>query len=219
MGKIINSVVEVVQEEWREFYDDNFQNPDPHTKLEERLRILYGRGEITREHYLQLRSKVTRGLVSKTDLEVIHHKAILRMQAEGKTTIRRGDKELEHSLDRLYADKVWLEDARDPLKENLEALRNLVNWFAEQAEAARQDAKTAMPNEAAVRVFLEVWQKLLALSQSLEEDLKAMESDLNNLDSFENEINAAISRATTTVYREQLANLSQRIHADILSPR
>jgi hypothetical protein len=46
MGKVLEPVIHAMGEEWRQFYDETFLNPDPVARLEEQLRTLYGRGEI-----------------------------------------------------------------------------------------------------------------------------------------------------------------------------
>ncbi len=205
--------------EWRQFYDETFLNPDPKARLEEQLRTLYGRGEINKERFLKLRRRLDEGLISKADLYVIHQEAIRRMEAQGIHIPGKGDPELERALDRLYADRVWAEETRDQLKENIQALRNDVNWIREQAEFARQDAGAAMPDETTARSFLQVWQKLLSLSQSMDHDLQAMERDVTNLDILEKEIKATIARMKLLHSREQLAELSQRVRDDLLNPR
>ncbi len=213
MGGVVDSALHAMQEELRQFYEETFLNPDPQAKLEEQLRTLYGRGEINQQRYQQLRIQLRHGMVSKTDLYVIHQEAARRMESD------KGSPELEHSLDRLYADRVWVEEARQQLNENTQALRKDVDWIRQQAEAARRDAGAAMPDEAAARSFLEVWQKLLSLSQGLERDLQAMERDMLNLDTLEKEIKAAIIRIKVLCSRERLAKLNQRVRGDLLSQR
>ncbi len=218
MGKLIDSVIHDMREIWHQFYDENVLNPDPKVRLDEQLRTLYGRGEINRDRFLQLRFQLYSGLVSKTDLYVIHQAAVRRMEAQGKSIPQKSNPELERSLDRLYADRVWVEETRDQLKESIQALRNDVDWIKEQAEAARQDAGAAMPDETTARSFLQVWQKLLSVSQSLEHDLQSMERDVTNLDTLEKEIRAAITRIKLLRSQEQLAELNQRVRSDILTP-
>ncbi len=218
MGKIVNSVIQDMWEVWQQFYDENFLNPDPLARLDEQLRTIYGRGEINKDRFLQLRSQLHQGRISKTDLYVIHQAAIRRMEAQGNYIPHKSNPELERSLDRLYADRVWVEETRDQMKEYIQALYNDTNWIKEQAESARQDAGKAMPDETTARSYLQVWQKLLSLSQSIENELQAMERDLMNLDLLEKEINAAITRIKLLRSREQLAELNQRVHSDILSP-
>ncbi len=219
MGKMVDSVIHAMWEEWRQFYDENFLNPDPEARLEEQLRTFYGRGEINKDRFLQLRFQLHRGLVSKSDLYVIHQDAIRFMEAQGKYIPRKGNPRLARGLDRLYADLVWVEETRDQLKESIQALRNDVNWIKEQAEVARQDASAALPDETTARAFLQVWQKLLSLSQALDNNLQVMERDVMDLDTLEIEIKAAITRIKLLCSREQMAELSQRVRGDLLSPR
>jgi hypothetical protein len=68
MGKNADSVIHEMGEELREFFNENFLDPDPKARLEEQLRTLYGRGEINKDLFLELRVRLHQGLVSKTDL-------------------------------------------------------------------------------------------------------------------------------------------------------
>jgi predicted nucleic acid-binding Zn-ribbon protein len=203
--------------EWRKVYNDNFLNRDPEARLEERLRILYGRGEISKERFHQLRFRLHGGLVSETDLSVIHQQAIRLMEARGNY-LPQGDPELEHNLDCLYADRVRVEETTDQFKASIHALRGEVDWIKQQAEDAHQQASAALPDENAARAFLEVWQKLWSLSETLDNDLQAMERNLASLIALENEIKAAITRIKLSRSQQQLAGVNQRVLDDLLTP-
>ncbi|MCL4562327.1 MAG: hypothetical protein M1281_17160 [Chloroflexi bacterium] len=218
MGQRLNKLAHTVQVEWDQFYKENFLDQDPKERLEEQLRVLYGRGEIDQATFNQLRFRVHWGMVSQTDLTVIHQQAVRRLEAQGKYIPRRSNPELERSLDRLYADRILLEEMRHVWAETIQALRDEVSWIKEQAESARQDAGAALPNEAAARAFLEVWQKLLALSQTLDGHLQAMEQDLLSLNTLEIEIKSAITKIKLLQSREQIADVHQRIRHDLLTP-
>jgi ABC-type nitrate/sulfonate/bicarbonate transport system substrate-binding protein len=156
-------------------------------------------------------------LVSETDLSEIHQQAIRLMEARGNY-LPRGDPELEHSLDCLYADRVWVEETTDQFKASIHALRGEVDWIKQQAEDAHQQASAALPDETTARTFLEVWLILLSLSEALVNDLQAMERNLASLIALESEFNAAITRIKLSRSREQLAGVSQRVLDDLLTP-
>jgi prefoldin subunit 5 len=217
MRTTVDSVIHAMCQEWRKFYDDNILEPDPEVRLEEKLRILYGRGEINKERFHQLRFRIHGGLISEKDLNLLHQQSIRLMEARGKY-IPQGNPELERALDRLYADRVRVEESTDQLKAGLEAMRKEVDWIKEQAEDARQNASAALPDETTARAFLQVWQSLLSLSQTLDNDLQAMEQDVVNLNALENEIKAAITKLKFFRSREQLAGLNQQVLSDLLTP-
>jgi hypothetical protein len=217
MRSTLSSAVRAMRSEWRKVYNENFLNRDPEARLEERLRILYGRGEISKERFHQLRFRLHAGLVSETDLSEIHQQAIRLMEARGNY-LPRGDPELEHSLDCLYADRVRVEETTDQFKASIHALRGEVDWIKQQAEDAHQQASAALPDETTARTFLEVWLILLSLSEALVNDLQAMERNLASLIALESEFNTAITRIKLSRSREQLAGVSQRVLDDLLTP-
>jgi predicted Zn-dependent protease len=217
MRTTVDSVIRTMWQEWGKFYEGHILDADPEARLDEHLRILYGRGEIDKERFLQLRLRLHGGLVSETDLSVVHQQAIRLMEARGNY-LPQGNPELERALDRLYADRVRVEEASDQLKASMEALRNEVDWIKAQAEGARQDASSALPDETTARAFLQVWQSLLSLSQALDHDLQATEHNLANLKALESEIKAAITKIKLFRSREQLAGLNQQVLGDLLTP-
>jgi hypothetical protein len=216
MSKLIISAIQAMKNEWRQHNDNNFLMQDPEAKMEEQIRTLYGRGEINKDRYLQLRFRLHNGLVSESDLNAIHQEAINLKEARGNY-ILQGSPELEHILNRLYADKVWVEETHDQLEESIQAMRRDIDWIKEQAEDARRSASTAMPDEITARALLQVWQELLSLTQTLDNDLQAMEHELLDLAALDHEIKAAIIKLKLFHSQEQIAGLSQRVRADLLT--
>jgi hypothetical protein len=218
MGKIINSMIDVVRDEWHDFFNDKSTQTSPDARMEEKLKILYGRGEITKEHFHQLRYRLYRGVLSNLELSSIHQEAVRKQESDRNYIRWKGDPDLDRLLDKMFADQVTVAETRDLLKASLQQQKDNVAWIKEQAESVRQDAQAAMPDETRARAFLQVWQKLLSLAQTLDNDLQVMERDLLKLDSLENEIKAAIIRLQLYLSRERLADLSQRIHTDLVTP-
>ncbi len=217
MGRLLNELARTMRVEWRQFYQENLLMEDPIERLEERLRVLYGKGEISAEYYRQLRFRLHRGLIGQTELYVAHMQAIQLREAQGRYTPRYLDPALERWLDRLYADRVLLEDMRRDFDEETQALRSEIGWIKDQAETFRQDAEKALPDDEAARAYLEVWQKLSTLAQSLDTQLQAMEQDLLGLNTLEVEIKSTITKVKLLQARDRLQDLSQRIRHDLLT--
>ncbi len=217
MGRILRDLVHGVQVEWRQFYRENFLMVDPQERLEDQLRVLYGKGEINADDYQNLRFRLHRGRVGETELYVTHMQAIQLKEAQGRYAPRHLDPALERWMDRLYADRVLLADMHREFEEEIHELHSEINWIKEQAESCRQDAARVLPDEGAARAFLEVWQKLLTLSQTLETQIQAMEQDLLDLNTHEVEIRATITKVKLLQSRQQLDELSQRIRHDLLT--
>jgi hypothetical protein len=216
MSKLVVKVSQIMRRKWHLLYNEHFTHPDPEERLEEQIRALYGRGEITKDRFIQLRFRLHNGLVSETDLAMVHQEAIRLKEIKGNY-LWRGNPELEQSLDRLYADKVWVEETHDQLKKSVLALQSDIQWVKGEAEASRMKAGAALPDEAAAREMLLEWQKLLSLSQNLESDLQALQHDLMDLDNLEDEIKVAIIELKLYRSREQIAGIGQHIRSDLLT--
>ena len=218
MGQILKNISHVVRGQWHEFYRNNILEQDSQERLEEELRTLYGRGEITRDRFIQLRFQLHWGRVSHTDFYVIHQQARRLAEAQGRYIPHWSNPELERELDRLYADRVLVEETYQRFEENIQNLRKEVHWIKEEAESARQNAEKILPfNEEGARASLEIWQKLLSLSNTLDSYIQTMQEDMAGLNTLEVEIKAAITRIKLLHSREQMVEMDQRIRRDMLA--
>jgi len=217
MGRVIREVLQIIQSELHQLFHVNLLMEDPIERLEDQLRVLYGRGEISAESYRQLRFRLHRGLIDQADLHVAHMEATQRNEAQGRYAPRHLDLSLERWLDRLHADRVLLEDMRGEFEAKIKELRGEVVWIKEQAEAIRQDAARVLPDEGASRSLLEAWQKLLTLSQTLETQIRSMEQDLLSLNTFDVEIKATITKIAIVQSRQQMEHLSQHVRHDLIT--
>jgi hypothetical protein len=190
---------------------------DPQERLEDQLRVLFGRDDISPDDYQQLRFRLHRGLIGQTELYVAHMQAIQLKEAQGRYAPRHLDPALARWLDRLYTNRVLLEDMYREFEEEIQEQHSEIGGIREQAESCRQDDARVLPDESAARTFLEVWQKLFTLSRTPETQIQAMEQDLLGLNTLEVEIKATITKAKLLQSRQQMDDLSQRVRHDLMT--
>lgn len=205
-------------EEWKRFLEENFRLQDPKIRLENQLRLMYGRGEITQETFHQLRFRLNWGRLGQGDLGLIHREALRRMEALGRLPVERYSPEILQSLDRLYLDRVLLEEARNEIQDRQKALEQEITWIKEQAASARQNAQDSLPDEDGARLYLEIWQHLTELSSTLDQRLLVLVQQYHGLQAQEAELNASISQLKLLGSQEQLTGLRYHIRQDFLPP-
>ncbi len=205
-------------EEWKRLLEVSFRMQDPKIRLENQLRLMYGRGEITRETFHQLRFRLNWGRLGQGDLGMIHRDALRRLEASGRPPEERYNPEILQSLDRLYLDRVLLEEARFEIMDRQNAMEQEIDWLKEQAEEARQSAQNALPDENSARLYLEIWQHLKELSKTMDQRMLVFMQQLQGLQAQGAEINASISQLKLLGSQEKLTGIRYQIRRDFLPP-
>ncbi len=80
-------MVEEVFTPWKEVVEELFRWEDPQAQLQNQLRAMYGRGELARERFIELRSRLDRNQIGLGDVLLVQREAELRRRA-GKSMIR-----------------------------------------------------------------------------------------------------------------------------------
>ena len=202
---------------WRRLFEANLLMQNPETRLVYQLRAMVGRGEIDQERYRQLRSRLQRGQIWQGDINLIHQQAVRRLALQGKYPARPVNRETTQALDRLYVDRVMAEEKLSELEENQKAYSDKIEWAKEQAETARKEAQANLPDEAAARASLEIWEDLVELSLNLNERSQLIEQEKRSLNACITRLSTAITQLKLLETHEELANLTLRIHQDLTS--
>ncbi|MGE5220818.1 MAG: hypothetical protein ACM3PY_00175 [Omnitrophica WOR_2 bacterium] len=218
MFQFFSELLSAFWEEWKRFLEDNFRVQDPKVRLENQLRLMYGRGEITQETFHQLRFRLNWGRLGQGDLGLIHREALRKLEALGRLPIEHYSPEILRSLDRLYIDHVLLEEARLEIQDRQKALEQEIDWLKEQAGSARQNAQDSLPDEDGARLYLEIWQHLTELASALDQRLLVLVQQFHSLQAQEAEINASISQLKMLGSQEKLTGLRYQIRQDFLPP-
>ncbi len=215
MFRFIKAFFREILGEWGRFIDDSLRFRDPKTELENQLRIMYGRGEISKEVYRQLHLRLTWNQIGKGDLTLLHQGYLRKLAAQGRI-LEVESPETRRLLDRLYLDRVLMEEAVENISARNQSLNTEIRWLNEQAEAARANAKQALPDESLARTYLEVWQDLRTLAKELIERQLALEGQRRQMEAQAAQLKAAMTRLKLLQSQERLLELNLRVRQDLL---
>jgi hypothetical protein len=204
---------------WKElqaYFEDTLSLQEPKTRMRNQLRSLYGRGDITKERFLEQRSRLEWGQIGLGDIANLQQEALYRMRSRGEAAGAHIP-EIERGLGHLYVDRGLLEELRAEITQRHKSLALEAGWIHEQVESARQSAQSALPDDAAARAYLEIWHRLRELSGSLDKRLRVLEGDLRYLNMLEAELRASISELKLLDSQAGLSELGLRLHQDLLT--
>ena len=191
--------------EIRKFSDENLSLGGPMQRLHRQLRVMYGRGEISREVFFQMRGRLERDQNIEGELKVLHRKAASQMEAEGRAPVIPQDAELARGLDQMHLGRAMLEEARFDMQRILKTAQTEREWMKTQAEEMLGRAQSALPDEAEARAYIETRLDLLQHAQTLERRIQAFQQDLHKLDTLEARIKLYEAELLIAASREQLA--------------
>ena len=200
---------------WRELIVDFFHLEDPKKQLQNQLRAMYGRGELGRERFLELRGRLDRDQIGLGDIQLVQREALLRRRAGHPVDDLPGDREIERSLDRLYIDLGLVEEARAAVLRSQQAISEEFYEVERQGLAAREYAQAALPDEVQARAHLETWHRLAGASRQIELRGKAMSGEMQRLDEMQAELKASILRLQMLRSEENLAVLRLQVRQDL----
>jgi vacuolar-type H+-ATPase subunit I/STV1 len=187
---MIKELIQTIYKELRDFYQNNLRQQDPFERMGKQLRLLYGRGEITRDKFFLLRDKLYQGQAIQEELAIAHRIGVLRLEERGERLIRQSNKEIALSLERLYLDRAMLEEVRFEILQSINNLQDEANWARQQAESTRQAAQAVITDEAEARSLLNIWQDLLELAENLERRMQLVRHSLSRINALEARIRA-----------------------------
>jgi prefoldin subunit 5 len=219
MFRSLSELFKAISEELHDFFEESLSLPDPFTRSENQLRIIYGRGAISKERYFELRNKLYRGQILRGDLINLQREADLVLQSKGELFPRRHDPRIARQLDRLYLDRALLEEARAETGHLLETLSSQADWLREQAEAARQGAQEALPDERAARANLEIWHDLGERSAQLDQRIRLVRQHLRRLNALQTELSAYVTELQLLDSQHNLAEVRLHVDQDFITKR
>jgi len=187
---MLKELIQTIYKELQDFYRDNLRQQNPGERMGKQLRLMYGRGEITKDKFFLLRDKLYQGQAIQPELETAHRIAVLRLEERGERLIRQSNKEIARSLEWLYLDHALLEEVRFETEQSISILQDEANWSRQQAESTRQAAQTAISDEAEARSLLNIWQDLLELAEDLERRVQLVRHSLSHINALEARLRA-----------------------------
>ena len=219
MFRLFAELFKAIGEQVRRFSEEYLSFEDPSRRAEKQLRILYGRGAISKERYFELRNKLYRGMILRGDLINLQREAELVLESRGELFPRQHDPQISRGLERLYVDRTLLEEAQAESEHLLKTLGSQVEWLREQAEAARQEAGKALPDESEARAYLEIWHDLEERADKLDERRRATRQRLQRLKALQSEVSASITELQLLEAQQNLAEVRIRVDQDFVSKR
>ena len=178
-------LIQTIYQKLQDFYQKTLRQQDPFEQMGKKLRLLYGKGEITREKFFLLRDQLYQGQNIQQELEIAHRLGVLRLEEKGERLIRQSNKAIAHSLERLYLDRSLLEEVRFEMEQAARALQEEAKWARGQAELTRQSAQEAIADELEARNLLSIWQDLLELADDLDRRERLVRNRLSHIHALE----------------------------------
>jgi hypothetical protein len=216
---LISGLFKAIGKRLQRFSEEYLSYEDPLRRAEKQLRILYGRGAISKERYFELRNKLYRGVILRGDLINLQREAELVLESRGELFPRRHDPQISRGLERLYVDRTMLEEAEAESEHLLKTLVSQVEWLREQAEATRQEAGEALPDESEARAYLEIWHDLEERAEQLDERRQAARERLQRLKALQSEVSASITELQLLDSQQNLVEVRVKVDQDFVSKR
>lgn len=211
---LINEAVE--DSRTRSRYDEDGPPPSKAT-IDQEVKLMYARGEISSETYHRLLEMARSNQLSWDDLaQVYSDNHLITRPASDSHTERDRSPEIVTSLNKLYRHRSRLETAQAESEAVLDRLETDAAKLHEQAETAAEKAELALPNEEAARAYLETRQQAQERADELEQRIKALRGDLRRIKTLRDELATREAELKALESGEQLAELEASIRQDLL---
>jgi hypothetical protein len=214
----ISSILRTILEEIRPVYEDLVKPQDPRIKLENQIRALYGRGDLSRERYFEQLNKLRWNQIGAGDIQLLQQEARLRHRTQSGLAEWEGSSpsgELARGKERLFVDRGIVEELRAEIEQTRAGLVEETHWIHAQLAEAQTNAQVSLPEESEAQAYLDVWQELLGLASTFETQLAAQAEDLRQLKLLDAELKMHISEMKILDARERFARLKLRIYQDL----
>jgi predicted ribosome quality control (RQC) complex YloA/Tae2 family protein len=160
----------------REYYE---RPRDPRTDIEQEVKLMYARGEINSNSYHRLLEMAQSGQLGWDDLARVRSEKAPQVQSTPPTPQRERHPQMVRSLNRLYAHRSRLDEARAETEQTLERLEADVDRLRRQAKTADEKAQLTLPDEEKAREYLQVKQEVLDRIRTLEERITSLRQSLH----------------------------------------
>lgn len=216
-------IEEVAYETSRPYSGDNYNRESEFSRsandVEQEVKLMYARGEITSGTYYRLQEMAQSGQLSWGDLARIRDEGALVAPPAAKASPRKRDADIVRSLNRLYQHRSRLEAARTEAEQVLEKLEADAAQLRQQAEKAADKAQHALSDEATARAYLETRHEALERADTLDQRIVQLRQDLGRIDVLRDELATREAELKALESGEQLAELEASIREDLLKGR
>lgn len=193
---------------------------DPRGEVEQRVKMMYARGEITTDTYRRLMEMAERGQLNEQDMARLQGETQTPAGPERETPPKpQRDPAIVSSLNRLYGRRTRLESARSETEQVLQKLETEAKRLRERAQTADQQAQRLLPDEARAREYLQVKQDVLERVRTLDDRIATLRDSLRRIASLHDELATREAELKALQSGEQLAELESGIREDLLNDR
>lgn len=213
---MISELMNDMMDEGRRQFNKNLRLRDPIAHLENQVKLMYARQEISRQQYHQLIQKVQKHQIGRGDLEILHRQAMQENNEADMRAPQRLSPAVEQRLEQLALDRVRLEDIQYEAQGELDSLKTKVNELHEQAGKARQTAQDNLPDEQAARDLLAREQELLDRAHQLEERIHALSQGVERIESLKKRLESYEADLKSLDIVERLTGATMNFREDML---
>lgn len=185
--------------------------------IEQEVKVLYARGDIDAETFHRLKTLARSGELNWSDLARLRREVAAPPRREEPRPPRPRDAATVSGLNRLYAHRSRLEEARVEAEQMLQTLEAQASRLREQAETAAESARLALPDEQRAREFLETREATLGHIDVLETRMASLREGLRRIETLRDQLAMREAELKALESDEQLAELELRIREDLLN--
>ena len=173
----------------------------------EELRLLYARGDLDRQTFLEMREQAERGELTWSDL------GEARRQAEDMRAMESPEaREAGVALARLRRQEKALEGARVDSEATAKRLEEQVADLEAQASRDEEDARrVVLTDEARARSILEHRESMLEQVERLRESIRGLRQDMQRMDDLQGQLRIQGQELEAGLARARLGTLEREI--------
>ena len=214
--RILGNLIDDTHYGHSHYWDKEEYRRDSGAEIEQKVKLMYARGEIDSGTYHRLIDMAQSGQLSWNDIKRIGRAPGAADVQEQRTPPKR-DLEIVNSLNQLYTHRKQLENARRETEDVLRTLEGEATRLAEQAKTAQSKAQQAIDREDAARAYLDTRQKALERANALQERIAGLRQNLNRIECLEADLTTREAELKALESGEQLAELEASIRQELLS--
>ena len=215
---MISELMNDIMDEGRRQYKENLHLRDPIAHLENQVKLMYARKEISLQQYHELIQKAQKRQIGLGDLEILHRQALQKSVEKGMRAPQHLSPAIEQRLEQLALDRVRLEDIKYEAQGELDSLKTNANELHEQARKARESAQDNLKDEQAARDLLELEQELLDGADQLEERIHSLSQGLERIETLKKRLESYEAELKSVDIIERLTGAALNTREGTFSP-
>lgn len=201
---------------------DEYRHPeDAQAGIRREVKMMYARGDISRDTYRRLLEMAEQRQLDWEDLERVRREAgdAAQPAVVPRAPAPQRDPAVVSSLNRLYRHRSRLEEARADTQQVLERLEGDAGRLRAQVEEAGERARLALPDEQRARAYLELKQEAQGRLNLLAERIATLQESLDRIGALREELATREAELKALESAGRLSELEADIRQDLLDGR